>query len=268
MSARLRRVGAVVLRQLYLMRGSPARVIPLFAWVCVDMALWGFLTRYLGTLAPAGRFAATLLGCVLLWDYFTRVMQGVTMAFFEDVWARNLLNFFASPLSVGDYLAGLLVTSAMTSGVGLIAMVAMASAGFGWTPGAAGVALGPGLAVLFAFGIALGVVAAAMVLRLGPAAEWFVWPIPAMIAPFSGVFYPVAILPAWMRAVARALPPSYVFEVLRARATASAPPAGGLALGAALAAVDLALAAAYFLASHRAVVRDGRLARSAAETAG
>ncbi len=263
-----RRIRAVVLRQFYLMRGSPTRVIPLFAWVCVDMALWGFLTRYLGRLAPAGGFVATLLGCVLLWDFFTRVMQGVTTAFFEDVWSRNLLNFFASPMTVGDYLGGLLVSSALTSGVGLLAMIAMARVGFGWTPGAAAAELAPALAVLFVFGIALGAVAAGLVLRLGPAAEWFVWPIPAMIAPFAGVFYPVSVLPAWMRVLARALPPSYVFEVLRARAAGTAPPPGGLGAGAALALADLALAAAFFFASHRAVVRDGRLARSAAETAG
>jgi ABC-2 type transport system permease protein len=30
-----------------------------------------------------------LLGAVLLWDFFTRVMHGVTIAFFEDVWSRN-----------------------------------------------------------------------------------------------------------------------------------------------------------------------------------
>ena len=28
-------------------------------------------------------------------------------------------------------------------------------------------------------------------LRLGPAAEWFIWPIPALISPFAGVFYPL-----------------------------------------------------------------------------
>ncbi len=51
------------------------------------------------------------------------------------------------------------------------------------------------LPVLFFFGIALGVFAIAMVLRYGPAAEWFVWPIPAILSPFAAVFYPIATLP-------------------------------------------------------------------------
>ena len=73
------RVLAIVLRQFYLMRGSPARVLPLFAWVAIDIVLWGFITRYLNTVATRSvDFVPALLGAVLLWDFFSRVMQGVT----------------------------------------------------------------------------------------------------------------------------------------------------------------------------------------------
>src|SRR5262249_2758370 len=94
----LSRTFAVVLRHFYLMRGSPARVLPLFAWVGIDMVLWGFITKYLNAITSAGfDFIPVLLGSVLLWDFFIRVMHGVTMAFLEDVWSRNFLNFFATP---------------------------------------------------------------------------------------------------------------------------------------------------------------------------
>ena len=48
----------------------------------------------------------------------------------------------------------------------------------------------PILVILFVFGIALGIFGSAMVLRFGPASEWLIWPIPALLAPFAGVFYP------------------------------------------------------------------------------
>jgi len=92
------RIEAIMLRQFYLYRGSPVRVVPLFAWVTVDIVLWGFITRYLNTIASSGfKFVPALLGAVLLWDFFIRVMQGVTMAFFEDVWSRNFLTNFLTP---------------------------------------------------------------------------------------------------------------------------------------------------------------------------
>ncbi len=113
------RVAAIVLRQSYLLRGSPVRVLPIFAWVAIDIVLWGFITRYLNTIASPGfDFVPMLLGAVLLWDFFTRVMHGVTIAFLEDVWSRNFLNLFASPLSIREYVGGLVLSSIATSVAG------------------------------------------------------------------------------------------------------------------------------------------------------
>jgi ABC-2 type transport system permease protein len=264
---RLERLAAVALRQLYLVQGSVSRVLPLFAWVAVDMVLWGFISKYLNGVASAGfDFVPAFLGAILLWDFFTRVMQGVTMAFFEDVWSRNFLNVFATPLRISEYLGGLVVSSVATSSVGLAVMLALASSVFGLSFLAYGPVLAPILLVLFVFGIALGVLGCAIVLRLGPAAEWFIWPIPGMVAPFAGVFYPVSILPRWMRLVSRVLPPTYVFESLRAVAAGRPAPSGGLATGAALAALDVALACWAFGATYRYAVRTGLIARYSAET--
>ncbi|MDD5304579.1 MAG: ABC transporter permease [Elusimicrobia bacterium] len=264
---RLERLAAVALRQFYLIRGSVSRVLPLFAWVAVDMLLWGFLTRYLNSVASAGfDFTATLLGAVLLWDFFTRVMQGVTMAFFEDVWSRNFLNLFATPLRISEYLGGLVVSSVATSAVGLAVMLALAKLVFGLSFLAYGLIAAPFLLVLFVFGIALGILGSAIVLRLGPAAEWFIWPIPAMVAPFAGVFYPVSVLPRWMQAVSSALPPTYVFEALRAVAAGKTASLEGLGTGALLAALDVGLACWVFAATYRYAVRAGLIARYSAET--
>src|SRR5271170_839994 len=119
-----RRTSAIVLRQFYLMQGSPARILPLFAWVAIDMVTWGFITKYLNSVSGSGyNFVPALLGAVLLWDFFTRVMQGVTTAFFEDVWSRNFLNVFATPLLISEYIAGLVLASIWTSMIGLIVML-------------------------------------------------------------------------------------------------------------------------------------------------
>jgi len=264
---RLSRSAAVVLRQAYLLRGSPSRVVPLFAWVAIDILLWGFLTRYLNAVtASALDFVPVLLGAVLLWDFFSRVMHGVAMAFFEDVWSRNFLNVFATPISIGEYVFGLVLSAIATSLVGLVAMLVLATAAFGLPILSYGLALLPFVLVLFLFGIALGIAGSAVVLRLGPAAEWFVWPVPALVSPFAGVFYPVATLPGWMQALARVLPPSYVFEELRAIVAGRAPSWAALGLAAVLAAVYVLGAAWVFARVHRHAVRTGLIARYSAES--
>jgi ABC-2 type transport system permease protein len=264
---RLDRTAGIALRQFYLMQGSPSRILPLFAWVAIDMVLWGFMTKFLDRVATAGYdFVPALLGAVLLWDFLIRVMQGVSMAFLEDVWSRNFLNVFATPLRISEYLGGLILSSIATSLVGLVVMLVLATAAFGLSFAAYGVLLVPFFLILFLTGIALGVLACALVLRWGPASEWFVWPIPAMLAPFAGVFYPLSTLPPWMRAISHALPPSYVFEGARSVVAGGRVSLPSLGLGIGLAVAYILLACGVFARVHRHAVRTGLIARYSAES--
>jgi ABC-2 type transport system permease protein len=231
------------------------------------MLLWGFMTKFLSGLAQTNyRFVPALLGAVLFWDFMTRVMQGVTTAFFEDVWSRNFLNVFASPITVPEYIGGLLVTSIGTSLVGLVVMVIVAAFVFGLKFAAYGAMLIPFITVLFLFGMALGVAAIAIVLRLGPAAEWFVWPIPALLSPIAAVYYPLSTLPAPLQWIARVLPPSYVFEGMRAVVSGKVFSLGMLGAAFTLAIVYLLMAYWIFRLVFRYAVKTGLIARYSAES--
>ena len=263
----LSRILAIALRQYYLMRGSPVRILPLFIWVAIDILLWGFITKFLNSTAQGTNFVPILLGAVLLWDFFTRVMHGIATSFFEDVWSRNFLNMFASPLEISEYLAGLVLTSILSSIIGLAVMLLLATMGFGLSLFSYGLASIPFLLVLFLFGVALGITGTALVLRFGPAAEWFVWPIPAMLSPFAGVFYPIDTLPAWMQYLAYMLPPSYVFESLRGIVAGQPVNTTYLAISACLAVFYIFLCGWFFRSVYQRAVRTGLLARYSAESA-
>lgn len=260
-------VRAIVLRQLYLLRSGPTRVLSLVVWVAIDIVLWGFMTKYLNTVTAAGfDFVPVLLGAVLMWDFFTRVMFGVTMAFFEDVWSRNFLNVFGSPISINEYLTGLVSSSIITSALSLVVMVTLAIVLFGLSFLLYGGLLVPFLMVLFLFGIALGIVGCSFVLRFGPSAEWFVWPIPAILSPFAGVFYPISTMPVWIQWIAHLLPPVYVFEGMRAIVTGGAMSMRSLVIGGVLAVVYVLGASLVFTRVYRNAVRTGLIARYSAET--
>lgn len=262
-----RRVWAIVLRQFYLLRTSSVRVFPLFVWVAVDIILWGFLTRYLNKVSDAGfNFVPALLGAVLLWDFFIRIMQGVTTALFEDVWSRNFINVFSTPISVYEYIAGLVSSSIVTSSIGIVVMFFLAVVVFGLSFFSYGIVIAPALLILFMFGIALGIAASALVLRMGPAAEWFIWPIPAIISPFAGVLYPLSVLPHWMQLVAKILPPSYVFEALRAVVAGNRVSWAALLWSFIFALVYILLACLFFAHTYKRAVRTGLIARYSAES--
>ena len=145
-------------------------------------------------------------------------------------------------------------------------MLALARLAFGLSFLSYGAAMAPFLGVLFLTGMALGITGAAIVLRLGPASEWLIWPIPTLVSPFAGVFYPVSILPVWMQVVSKALPPSYVFEGMRAVVAGKSVPWDRLLLGGGLAVAYVGLAWLFFSRVYRRAIRTGLIARYSAET--
>lgn len=263
----LKRSLAVALRQFYLLRGSPVRILPVFAWIGIDIVLWGFISRYLNTVTSTKfSFVPALLGAVLLWDFLVRVMQGITTTLLEDVWSRNFLNVFATPLTIAEYAAGLVISSVVTSTAALLVVLVLAGVAFGLSYFVFGLLIIPLVMSLFVFGVALGIFGCYVLLRFGPAAEWLIWPIPAVLAPLACVYYPLAALPAWMQILSRAIPPSYVFEALRTAVRRGSVSGWAILEGFALAVLYVLLAGWCFTRAYKRVVQTGLIARYSAES--
>jgi ABC-2 type transport system permease protein len=69
-----------------------------------------------------------------------------------------------------------------------------------------------------------------------------------------------------MQWISKLLPPSYVFENLRALVTGGQASQSSLVIGLAIASVELLLACYFFARTHRFAVRTGLIARYSAET--
>ncbi len=261
------RITALMLRQFYLIRGSVTRVIPLFIWQAIDIVIWGFMTKFLNEFTHTNmNFVPMVLGTVLVWEFMVRVMHGTSMAFMEDSWSRNFLNLFASPMRVSEYLSGLVLTGITTSMFGLVVMLILAMGVFGLSMLIYGVMIIPFILVIVLFSISLGIFGCAIMLRYGPSSEWFVWPIPAVIAPFVGVFYPLSTLPSWMQAVAHIFPPSYVFENMRSIIAGNGISIQSLIIAAALALIYIMLACWCFVKIYNHALKTGLIARYSAES--
>lgn len=263
-----RRIYAVFLRYMMLLRSSPQRFFQIIIWGTLDIILYGYLTKYLNAVGQSTfDFVPALLGGIILLGILVRFQQGTTTPVLEDIWSNNLLNFFASPLRVSEYVLGLIASSMVIASVATTIMVLLAYALFGFSIFAVGAPLAGFLLILFLFGVALGILGATIVLRFGPSAEWFVWPITAVLSPFVGVLYPISVLPEWMQYISALLAPTYVFEGMRGILLAGqfSPPT--LLIGAGLAAVSVAAAQFLFLRTYANIVRKGLIARYSAESA-
>jgi ABC-2 type transport system permease protein len=212
-----RRIAAMVLRYWYLLRSSWPRVLDLIYWPTVQMLMWGFLQTYIGQ--NAGFFArasGTFIGAVLLWDILFRGQLGFSVSFLEEMWARNLGNLMMSPLRPVEFVSALMIMSIVRLAIGLVPVSLLAIVFFGFNLYGLGLALAAFFANLMLTSWAVGIFVSGLVLRNGLGAENMAWTIMFIFLPLTCVYYPVAILPGWLQVVAWALPPTYVFEGMRA----------------------------------------------------
>jgi ABC-2 type transport system permease protein len=212
-----RRVGAMVLRYWYLLRSSWPRILELIYWPMVQMLMWGFLQLYVSE--NAGFFAragGTFIGAVLLWDILFRGQLGFSVSFLEEMWARNMGNLMMSPLRPSEFVTALMIMSLVRLAIGMVPVSLLAIAFFGFNLYALGLALAAFFANLILTSWAVGILVSGLILRNGMGAEGLAWTIMFLLLPLACVYYPVAVLPGFLQTIAWALPPTYVFEGMRA----------------------------------------------------
>jgi ABC-2 type transport system permease protein len=246
-AASLRRIWAMVLRHWYTIRSSWPRTAELVYWPTVQMLTWGFLQSYLSQATSlAGRAAGLFIGGVLLWDILVRGQLGFSVAFLEELWSRNLGHLMMSPLRPAELVASLVLVSVIKVSVAMVPVALMAYWFFGFNLLGLGVAFAALFANLIFMSWSMGLVSAGAVLRWGLGAENFAWLVAFVLLPLCCVYYPVTTLPHWLQPVALALPPTYVFEALRALVTHHTFEAGLLIKALLLNLVYFALGAAAF----------------------
>lgn len=213
----LRRTKALLQRDVFLLSGSLPRLLWLFYWPTMNMLVWGFLNTYLVKQSTGiALVAGVVLGGAMLWDVLSRCQFGLLQPFMEEIWARNLGNLFATPIRPVEYAADLMLISLLRMTLSMIPCVILAYFFFGfWLPGL-GLSLFGFALNLIMTGWWFGFLIIAMLMRFGPSAEWLGWMAIALLSPFVAVYYPVSILPEWVQHVSWALPPTYVFEGMRA----------------------------------------------------
>ncbi|BBA34231.1 ABC transporter permease [Methylocaldum marinum] len=216
MSMSLQRISALVMRYLYLMRSSWPRLIELIYWPTMQMILWGFINQFfVGHSEWVAQAAGLLIGAVLLWDVLFRAQLGVSVVFFEEMYSRNLGHLFVSPLRPYELVLALLTVSFLRTSIGVGVAAGLAVVLYQYSIFEMGLPLVAFFANLMVMGWAIGLMVVALVLRYGLGAESLAWAVIFAVAPVSGIYYPISVLPGWLQKIALLLPSSHVFEGMR-----------------------------------------------------
>ena len=152
---------------------------------------------------------------MLLWDVLFRGQLGVSLTFLEEMYSRNLGSLFVSPLRLHEFIAGQIAMSMLRTLIGVGGACFFAWLLFRYSIFSLGFPLLAFFTLLIAFGWSIGLAVSALILRSGLGAEELAWAAIFLVAPVSGVYYPIGVLPEWLQYVAWTLPSAHVFEGMR-----------------------------------------------------
>mgnify|MGYP006097578601 FL=1 len=210
------RIYGLFLRHFFLITQSFPRILDLIYWPSIQITLWGFISIFFTTHSTYYNGAVgVILTCAILYDFLFRTSIGFNMLFLEEIWSRNFTNLFISPIRLSEIITSLVFTALVRALIGLIPAILLTSPLFGVSLLNLGFSLFFLFLSLYIFGITLGILVSAGLLRFGPSFENIAWSTLFLLAPFGCVYYPIETLPEIFQTIALSLPLVYIFEEAR-----------------------------------------------------
>ena len=210
------KIYALSLRHIYLIKGSFPRILALIYWPSIQVFLWGFISEFFTVSSSYyNNTVGIILTAAILYDFLFRSSISYNMMFLEEIWSRNFTNLFIAPIKISEIIASLTITAIFRTLIGLVPAVLLAIPLFGVSIFKLGVPLIFLLLALYIFGISLGLLVTAGLLRYGPSFENIAWASLFFLAPLGCIYYPIEILPNTLQIIAKGLPLVHIFEEMR-----------------------------------------------------
>ena len=213
---RWHKIYGLSLRHIYLIKSSFPRILDLIYWPSIQVFLWGFISEFF---TASSTYYSNTVGIILtaavLYDFLFRTSISYNMMFLEEIWSRNFTNLFIAPIKISEIIAALTMTAIFRTLIGLVPAVLLAIPLFGVSIFKFGVPLIFLLIALYIFGMSLGLLITAGLLRFGPSFENIAWASLFFLAPLGCIYYPIEILPSVLQIIAKGLPLVHIFEEMR-----------------------------------------------------
>ncbi|MFN4895778.1 MAG: ABC transporter permease [Pseudomonadota bacterium] len=212
------RVWAVMVRNWYGTIRSFDRLTESFYWIAMDLVLWGITASYVQNQMATGGEAVffTIIAGVIMWSAVHRAQGDIGMGLLDELWNKNMINLFATPLKFSEWILALLLFSLLKAiaSVGFGCLVAWVLYNFSITAGLSWYLI-PLFIVLVLNGWWVGLLIQAIIMRLTTKAQALSWTFVWVLAPFSVAYFPLTTLPPDLQKLAKLFPTSYVFEEMR-----------------------------------------------------
>lgn len=205
----------MVLRHIHLALRDLSRVSWMFYWPVFDIVSWGFSGLWVQKYNAACNIGFAQLVALTLLQLVGRTALEISGSLMEELWSMNMINVFASPLTLSEWICSGLIIGFMSNTVLFAYCSLIVWLVFGAKAWAIGLPLLLFALPLIISGLWIGFMAAILLITYGARVQTFVFILNWTFTPFCGVFFPVDILPTWGQIISAALPMTYIFSALR-----------------------------------------------------
>lgn len=212
----INRIFAVILRHIYLFRHSTDKVFDIFYWPTIDLLLWGITSLFVNSLQPGfSQFIIMIVSGLIFWQVVWRGQIEITVDILEEIWNKNMVNFFVSPLKFFEWIISFIILSLLKLIVVFTFVSGLAYIMYKVNILSFGIYLIPFIISLTISGWWIGMLVGSVIIRFGSRAQVLAWSFGWALSPFSAIFYPISILPVWAQKIAWLFPTSHIFEGMR-----------------------------------------------------
>lgn len=213
---KLHRIFGIILRYLYHFRHSFDRMADIFYWPAMDLVLWGLATTFVESRASGIPSAVVVvISGIVFWLIVWRGQYEISVNILEEVWNKNLINVFGSPLKFSEWVSAFLLLGVIKAALSFFFAIGIAALLYQLNLFSYGFHIVPFALLLIMTGWWVGFLVGGIILRFGSRIQTLAWGLVFVIAPFSGVYYPISTLPSWARQISAWIPSSYIFEGIR-----------------------------------------------------
>lgn len=210
------RVFAMIYRYTIYLFHNYDRLTDLFYWPALDLFIWGLTGLYIAKLSNnSSHYLLIILSGLIFWIVVWRSQYEITTNLLSEMWDRNIVNIFASPLTVKEWMVSVMIFGFIKTIVSVSFSASLAFIFYRFNIFSLNWYLLPFITSLLLTGWAGGFIVAAFIIKFGMKIQTLAWAGIAFIAPFSAIYYPVSILPSWAQSVSLFIPSTYIFESIR-----------------------------------------------------
>lgn len=207
-------ISAVMYRNLKQFPVDASRLFGFFYHPLIDLVFIGMIGIWACNCSVQSVYAQTLLLGIVLLRVMQRVAGDAALSLVEELVSVNVTNLFATPLTLGEWIVGVALAEMGLSMLMVAFCALMVKLMYGFVVFSIGWYFGVIWLGMFLAGIPISFLAISLIMIGGKRFSEMIWIIAWAFAPFSGAYFPVQALPAFMRAFAYILPMGYFMEAV------------------------------------------------------